>query len=160
MGSMRSPSPLLLCFLVVSLCIQNPTNTWRTCAFGQGSLLEKVDVKSAYRNVPVRPDDRWLMGMLWDGALFIDATLPFGLWSAPKIFTAIADAVEWIAREQGVRFAIHYLDDFLVLGPPESQECAKALSTLLEVFHRLGLPVATNKLARAPPHGLNSWASK
>ena len=30
---------------------------------GKGTQLAKVDVKSAYRNVPVHPDDRWLMGM-------------------------------------------------------------------------------------------------
>jgi len=46
----------------------------------------------------------WLMGMLWDEKLFIDTTLPFGLRSAPKVFTALADAIEWIARQQGIRF--------------------------------------------------------
>jgi len=50
------------------------------------------------------------------GGLFIDTVLPFGLCSAPKIFTAVADAVEWILKDEGVRFAIHYLDKFLVKG--------------------------------------------
>ena len=36
-------------------------------ARGRGALLAKVDIKSAYRNVPIHPDDRWLMGMLWEG---------------------------------------------------------------------------------------------
>ena len=48
----------------------------------------------------------------------MDTALPFGLRSAPKIFTAVADAVEWIAKQEGVGFVIHYLDDFLVVGPP------------------------------------------
>ena len=113
---------------------------------GRGSLLAKVDVRSAYRNIPVHPEDRWLMGMLWDGGLFVDTTLPFGLRSAPKIFTAVADAVEWIARHEGVNCVIHYLDDFLVIGAPASQECASALSKLLEIFERLGFPVAIEKL--------------
>ena len=52
---------------------------------GRGALMAKVDAKSAYRNVPVHPDDRWLMGMMWDGALYVDTALPFGLRSAPKI---------------------------------------------------------------------------
>ena len=113
---------------------------------GRGSLLAKVDVRSAYRNIPVHPEDRWLMGMLWDGGLFVDTTLPFGLRSAPKIFTAVADAVEWIARHERVNCVIHYLDDFLVIGAPASQECASALSKLLEIFERLGFPVAIEKL--------------
>lgn len=87
------------------------------CSFGQEAFLAKINVKSAYRNILVHRDDRWLMGMCWDEALLLDTTLPFGLWSAPKIFTAVADAVEWIVRQQGVQFVIHYLDDFLVMGP-------------------------------------------
>ncbi len=56
---------------------------------GRGALLAKCDLKSAYRNVPVHPHDRWLLGMLWDDQLFVDMVLPFGLRSAPKIFTAV-----------------------------------------------------------------------
>ena len=109
--------------------------------------MAKVDVKSAYRNIPVHPEDRWLMGMRWRETLFVDTALPFGLRSAPKIFTtAIADAVEWISREEGVQFVIHYLDDFLVLGAPDTNECETAVQKLMDVFSRLGLPVATDKL--------------
>ena len=55
-------------------------------AHSQGVLLAKVDI--------CHPDDRWLMGMSWQGSLFIDTTLSFDLRSAPKIFTALADAAE------------------------------------------------------------------
>ena len=114
---------------------------------GRGTLLAKVDVKSAYRNIPVHPEDRWLLlGTMWRGVLFVDTALPFGLRSAPKIFTAVADAVEWIARSEGVDFVIHYLDDFLVMGDPGSSGCAVALQKLLEIFQRLGLLVALDKL--------------
>ena len=41
---------------------------------GQGALLGKIDIKNAYRNVPVHPEDRRLMGMHWDSALYIDST--------------------------------------------------------------------------------------
>ena len=30
---------------------------------GRNTVLAKVDIKSAYRVVPVHPDDRWLLGM-------------------------------------------------------------------------------------------------
>ena len=46
---------------------------------GRETLLAQVDVKSAYRNVPVHPEDRWLLGMQWQEAPFIDTALPFGL---------------------------------------------------------------------------------
>jgi len=52
--------------------------------------MTKIDVKQAYRNVPIHPQDWWQ----WDGKVFIDTTMSFGLRSAPKIFTALADTVE------------------------------------------------------------------
>ena len=48
------------------------------------------------------------------GSLFVDTALPFGLRSAPKIFTALVDAAEWIVRQQGENFVIHYLDNTLL----------------------------------------------
>ncbi len=40
----------------------------------------------------------------------------------------------------------HYLDDFLVVGPPASNKCATSLNILLAMFARLGVPVAVEKL--------------
>ena len=34
---------------------------------GQGTLMAKMDIRNAYRNIPVHPDDRWLLGMSWQG---------------------------------------------------------------------------------------------
>lgn len=53
---------------------------------------------------------------------------------------------EWIARKEIVQWVIHYLDDFLVMRAPGSDKCATAVKKLLEVFERLGLPVAPEKL--------------
>ena len=103
----------------------------------EGALLAKVDIKHAYRNIPVHPDDRWLLEMVWSGALFIDTALPFGLRSACKIYNAVADAVEWILKEAGISVVFHYLDDFLLIGARNSAECAQALSILLHTFNEL-----------------------
>ena len=65
-------------------------------SLGVGTLLAKLDVQVAYRLVPVHLDDHSLMGFQWRGALYIDGMLPFGLHSAPIIFNAVADALEWI----------------------------------------------------------------
>ena len=113
---------------------------------GLGAELAKVDIRSAYRIIPVHPEDRWLLGMVWEGALYIDTVLPFGLRSAPKIFNAVADAVEWIVCQQGVSMVFHYLDDFLIVGNPHTKDCTVQLSVLREVFEHLGIPVAMEKL--------------
>lgn len=114
---------------------------------GRGSLLAKLDLKSAYRMVPVHPDDRRLLGVSWRGSVYSDAALPFGLRSAPKIFSAVADALAWAMLRNGVEFFIHYLDDFLIFGPPESDIIRTSLTTALATCSQLHFPVAAEKTA-------------
>ena len=59
-----------------------------------------------------------LLGMVWDEGLYMDAVVPFGLCSAPKVFTAIADALEWVIKREGVHKLFHYLHNFLNVAPP------------------------------------------
>ena len=112
---------------------------------GRGALLAKIDVEAAYRLIPVHPQDRVLQAVQWENKIYVDPMLPFGLRSAPKVFNAIADALEWIIHQQGVAFCKHYLDDFIVAGPPHSQDCQLALETLDRVCSRLGIPLAQHK---------------
>ena len=58
---------------------------------GPGTLMAKIDVKSAFRLLPVHPADRHLLQMKWDNLIFIDTCLPFGLRSAPRLFNILAD---------------------------------------------------------------------
>ncbi|KAL5477312.1 hypothetical protein EMCRGX_G024096 [Ephydatia muelleri] len=113
---------------------------------GRGTLMAKVDIKSAYRLLPVHPEDRLLLGMEWQGLAYIDTTLPFGLRSAPKIFTAVADMLEWVFQNRGVKHVRHYLDDFILLGPTHNDTCQKGLDVVLETCECLGVPLALEKL--------------
>ena len=79
-------------------------------SMGQGTLLTKMDLKEAYRLVPVHPTDCPLLAVQWQGTTFIDGALPFGLWSAPKLLSAIADGLLWIILKERIQLAIHYLD--------------------------------------------------
>ena len=120
-------------------------------ALGQGALLAKFDVASAYRVVPVHPEDRLLLGMKWRGELLVDGALPFGLRSAPKLLTAMADTLLWIMGRHGVVHAMHYLDDYLLLGPPRSMVCDGALRVSLDLCKALGVPIAEHKLEGPAP---------
>ncbi len=90
------------------------------------------------------PQDRPLQALEWDGKIYVDPMLPFGLCSAPKIFNAVADALNWHLAESGIRFILHYLDDFII-GPPNSAECAKAMAILDNSCRILGGPIAEHK---------------
>ena len=112
---------------------------------GKGALLGKMDIKQAYRNVPVSAKDRHLLGMQWDGQVFIDGVLPFGLRSAPLIFTAIADALQWVIQNDGARWIFHYIDDFITVGEPESDKCVANMTRMQRISYELGLPIEEKK---------------
>ena len=119
----------------------------RIITLGQGTLLAKIDIQSAFRLIPVHPADRHLLAMEWKGAVYFDTCLPFGLRSTPKLFNVLADLLQWILLNQGVSFLIQYLDDYLTMGPPNSPEFHRNLSLLIEVCAMLGIPLALGKVA-------------
>ena len=106
-----------------------------------GTLLAKLDVHSVYRLILVHPDDHPLLGFQWQGVQYVDSMLPIGLRSAPKIFTAVADALEWVARQRGVPEIDHYLDDFITLGPHATADCQKNLDIIIQTCTDLGIPL-------------------
>ncbi len=118
----------------------------RAMSLGRGTLLAKINIKSAYyRLVPICPRDRLYLGMQWKSAVYVDGMLPFGLRSAPKIFNTLADGLEWCVRAEGVQHVFHYLDDFIVLGAAESPECSESLCSLKQTCRGLGVPLAEEK---------------
>ena len=103
---------------------------------GKGSWLVKADIKEAYRMVPVHPEDQHLLGMQWDQIVYIDQMLPFGLWSAPKLFSAVANALQWILHKKSITNSLRYLDDYVtVAGNRRRAEHQKA--TMLATFAKL-----------------------
>ena len=113
---------------------------------GRGTLLAKIDIKSAFRLLPVHPADRHMLGMRWKGGIYIDTCLPFGLRSAPKLFDILAEFLAWVAKQSNVSFLIHYLDDFLTMGPPSSLTCQHNLDTIIRMCNYLGIPLALEKV--------------
>ena len=87
---------------------------------GKSSLLAKVDIESAYRLIPVHPQDHPLQAMKWQGQIYIDPMLPFGLRSVPKIFNAVADTLHWHLHRAGIQFIRHYLNDYIIIAPPDT----------------------------------------
>ena len=92
--------------------------------------------------VPVHPVDHCLLGVRWGEDVFV---VPFGLRSAPNIFFAVSDCLAWILQARGVTHQLHYLDDFLLVGPPDTSACAQALQFTLDTCQELGLPVSSHK---------------
>lgn len=87
-----------------------------------------------------------LSSCAWQGRVYIDCQLPFGLTSAPAIFSALAEALEWVLRQRRVYAVLHCLDDILFLGAPDTSECTKALTITIATCGELGVPLAQEKI--------------
>ena len=57
----------------------------------------------------------------------------------------VADVLNWGLQQAGIRFIQHYLDDFIIMAPPHSDECQRAIQTLDEVCAQLGVLMAPHK---------------
>ena len=112
---------------------------------GRGTLLAKIDIKSAFRLLPVHPADRHMLGMWWNDGVFINTCFPFWLRSAPKLFNFLADMLVWIAGQSGLSFLLHYLDDFLTIGSPSSPTFQRNLKVLTQICNYLGVPLTFEK---------------
>ncbi len=73
----------------------------------------------------------------------MDSSLPFGLWSAPKLFNTVADAL--CLEQVGIRYMDHCLDDYITVAPPNTRECAELVAVLEEVCARSGVQMAPGK---------------
>ena len=101
--------------------------------YGQDALMAKIDLKAAFRLIPVQAADWVYLGICWRGQFYVDTCLPFGLRSAPALFNHYAEALDWIMANNYGAQLLHYLDDFLLGGPPGKDTCQEAMSRMLTV---------------------------
>ena len=86
---------------------------------GKGSLMAKLNLKDAFRHIPISPEDWHHMGFSWHHQLYYCIILMFGLHSAPYIFNLFAEALHWIIQRHVPSRLRHYLDDFFLIFPPD-----------------------------------------
>ena len=114
-------------------------------SLGPGALMAKVDIEAAYMLVPVHPDNRPLLAIQWKGEVFCDTMRPLDLRSAPKIFSVVADTLEWCFERRGASFVEHYLDDYIIVRPSGSNRCANDFRLMEEVCINVLVPLVRHK---------------
>ena len=113
---------------------------------GPGSLIAKADIESAFRIIPIHPDDYHLLGFTWEDKFFYDKCLPMGCSTSCTIFESFSCAIQWVlTKKLGVQHMSHILDDFMFVGPANSLLCQKYLNTFLALAERVGIPIKASK---------------
>lgn len=114
-------------------------------------FMAKIDLRHAYRSVPIHPSNFAATGLKWqfegddDFTYFYDTRLPFGAKSSPEIFHRLTQAVRRMMARRGFNAVVVYLDDFLVIAPTQ-QACQVAYSTLLQLLQDLGFTISWRKV--------------
>ena len=110
--------------------------------------MAKLDLKNAYYLLAVHPLHRRFLRFYFNDKLFEFTCLPFGLASAPFVFTKIMRPVISLLRSKGFK-SVNYLDDFLLLGPSE-RACVRNVMATCAVLFSLGFLFSAQK-CRFPP---------
>ncbi|KAM4794908.1 uncharacterized protein WCC33_000060 [Rhinophrynus dorsalis] len=113
---------------------------------GRGCLMAKSDIKSAFRLLPIHPECYHLLGCSLLGSFFFDMCLPMGCAISCYYFEVFSSFLDWvICQSVGVHSVLHYLDDFLFIGPGDSDECSRLLHGFREIAACFGVPIAEEK---------------
>jgi hypothetical protein len=108
----------------------------------------ETDIKDAYLTVPIAQKHQSLLGFQWNNKSYKFQVLPFGLGSAPRIFTKILKPVVAFLRRIGIRMII-YLDDCLILNQ-DKERLLQDRDTVLWIFQMLGLIINWKKSCLIP----------
>ncbi|KAK2551360.1 Transposon Tf2-6 polyprotein [Acropora cervicornis] len=74
-----------------------------------------IDLKDAYFSIPIHADHCKYLRFEWNSTLFEFICLPFGLSSAPRVFTKVLKPFVASIRNKGIRLVI-YLDDMAIIS--------------------------------------------
>ena len=82
-------------------------------SFRKGEWVTSIDLTDAYLHVPIHTLSRKYLRFYHKGVIYQFTSLPFGLATAPLVFTNLVKEVKLIALQQEIRLH-QYLDDWLI----------------------------------------------
>ena len=130
-------------FLAISMFKMETPESIRA-SLRKNEWVTSIDLTDAYLHIPIHPQSH----KYHKGISYQFTSLPFGLATAPLIFTSIVKEVRLLALQQGIR--IHqYLDDWLIHAPSQ-EECHKQTQKLLNLIQELGFLVNHKKSELIP----------
>ena len=77
--------------------------------------VSSIDLSDTYLHIPIHPNSRKYLRFCHRSQVFQFTSLPFGLATAPQVFTMIVKEVKLMALSIGLRLHKYmYLDDWLI----------------------------------------------
>ena len=111
-----------------------------------------IDLKDTYLSVHVDDSSQQYLCFQWRNQSFTFQGLPFGLNTAPRVFTKLIKPIAAYLQKRGIRIVV-YLDDFLILGSSIEESRANTLLTL-DLLQWLGFTINWEKSILDPTQSL------
>ena len=134
------------CYLDTYFKLQYPTiDSITNCLknLGKGSLIYKVDLSRAFRQLPIDPFDYDLLCLKWKDSYFSDLFCAFGTKAGSMLCSRLTDSFRYLATQQGYT-TFSYVDD--VIGCGRNYAAQQGYEFLVDLLKTLNFPVSTNKL--------------
>ena len=113
-----------------------------------GEWVSSIDLTEAYLHIPIHPNSRKYLRVCHMSQVFQFTSLPFGLATAPQVFTMLEKEVKLMTLARGIRLH-QYLDDWLFRA--KSQEEAQVnTQTVVELTQSLGWIINQEKSELKP----------
>ena len=109
----------------------------------QGEWVTSIDLSDAYLHIPIHPQSRKFLRFHHKETSYQFTSLPFGLATAPLVFTSLVKEVKLLALKQNIRLH-QYLDDWLIRASSQD-EAQKHTVKLLSLIQNLGFIVNLQK---------------
>lgn len=117
-------------------------------SLSRGMWATSVDLKDAYLHVPIHASHQRFLAFRYRGRDYAFNAMPFGLSTAPRVFTRITRTVLAFLRKHGV-LVFAYLDDWLILAHSE-QQAVETTQFVVETLQALGWIINTEKSSLTP----------
>ena len=111
-------------------------------------FFTSVDLQDAYYSVPIAPHHQSYLSFVWDEIYYRFTVLPFGLSSAPRVFTKLLKPVLSTLREDNID-CLGYIDDFLIVSPT-AEDASSDVAKMQETLRELGFTINVEKSSLIP----------
>ena len=113
-----------------------------------GEWVTSIDLSDAYLHIPIHPESRKFLRFHHKETSYQFTSLPFGLATAPLVFTSLVKEVKLLALKQDIHLH-QYLDDWLIRASSQVK-AQKHTSKLLSLVRNLGFIVNLRKSELTP----------
>jgi hypothetical protein len=110
--------------------------------------LTSMDLKDAYLHVPLHRSFRKYTRFCFDGVCYQFRVLPFGISTAPRVFTKVMLVAAQLVRKRGIH-CHPYLDDWLI-RTASPRESTTSTTVVMDVLTRLGWIINLKKSDLVP----------